>query len=78
MSPETFRVTDRGDSRLLVVEGRKYPTRYSEKVIRMLIDRKGLARTPPYLTYKETRGPHFLDPLFRYLRVQGLRGLKVL
>ena len=78
MSPETFRVTDRGDSRLLVVEGREYPTRYSEKVIRMLIDRKGLARTPPYLTYKETRGPHFLDPLFRYLRVRGLRGLKVL
>src|SRR2546422_9520241 len=44
----------------------------------MLIERKGPARTPPYLTYKETRGPHFLGPLFRHLRARGSHDPSVL
>jgi SAM-dependent methyltransferase len=73
-----YRVTDLGDRRLLSVDGREYVTRYSERVLRMLIERKGPARTPAYLAYKETRGPHFLGPLFRYLRARGAGDLSVL
>ena len=78
MSDAPYRLTDRGDTRLLSVGSREYATRYSERVIRMLIARKGLGRTPPYLSYKETRGAHYLGPFFRYLRAQGLGKLKVL
>ena len=78
MSEARYRLTDRGDTRILAVEDREYATHYSERVIRMLIARKGLARTPPYLSYKSTRGEHFLGPFFRYVRTQGLGKLKVL
>jgi SAM-dependent methyltransferase len=78
MSEAPYRLTDRGDRRVLEVGGREYVTRYSERVIRMLLERKGAARTPPYLGYKETRGPHFLGPLVRHLRARGARGLRVL
>src|SRR3989442_451389 len=78
MCETSYRLTDLGDRRVLVVDGREYVTRYSERVIRMLVERKGTARTPPYLTYKETRGPHFLGPLFRHLRARGARALSVL
>jgi len=78
MTDPTYRVSDLGDRRVLTVDGREYVTRYSERVLRLLIERKGPARTPPYLTYKETRGPHFLGPLFRYLRARGARDLAVL
>lgn len=78
MSEPSYRLVDLGDRRVLTLEGREYPTRYSERVIRMLIDRKGARRTPPYFSYKETRGPHLLGPLFRYLRSRGATGLSVL
>lgn len=78
MSEPGYSLTDRGDARVLAVDGREYVTRYSERVLRMLIERKGIGRTPPYLTYKEMRGPHFLGPLFRYLRARGGAGLAVL
>ena len=78
MSEPPYRLTDLGDRRVLTVDGREYATAYSARVIRMLIERKGLARTAPYLSYKETRGPHFLGPLFRWLRAHGARGLAVL
>jgi 2-polyprenyl-3-methyl-5-hydroxy-6-metoxy-1,4-benzoquinol methylase len=71
-------LTDHGDRRVLVVGGREYVTRYSARVIRMLIERKGVERTPPYLTYRETRGPHFLGPLVRRLRARGAHGLQAL
>jgi SAM-dependent methyltransferase len=73
-----FDLVDRGDVRLLRFEGREHATRYSEKLVRMLIARKGVRRTPPYFRYKETRGDHFLGPLFRYLRARGRTGLSVL
>lgn len=78
MSEAVYRLVDLGDRRILTVNGREYPTRYSERVIRMLIERKGARRAPPYLSYKETRGNHFLTPLFRYLRSRGAKGLSVL
>src|SRR2546430_12974031 len=56
MSEPPYRLTDLGDRRVLTVDGREYATAYSARVIRMLIERKGLARTAPYLSYKETRG----------------------
>ena len=79
MSTETtYRLEDRGDHRLLTVDGAAHPTRYSERVVRMLIDRKGPQRTPLYFPFKETRGRRFLDPLFRYLRTEPKRPLAVL
>ena len=74
MTPDAdYRLADRGDVRVLTVGGRDYTTRYSERVVRMLIERKGARRTPPYLSYKDTRGEHFLGPLFRYLGARGTR-----
>src|SRR5207244_4293899 len=55
-----------------------YSTRYSERVVRMLIDRKGVHRAPLYFDFKETRGRHFLGPLFRYLRARRAQDLAVL
>ncbi len=75
---EPYRLEDLGDRRVLTVGGRKYSTAYSARVVRMLVERKGPARTPPYLSYKETRGRLFLDPLFAYLRGGGARDLSVL
>jgi SAM-dependent methyltransferase len=73
-----YRLVDLGDHRVLTVEGRDYVTEYSEHVIKMLIERKGVGRTPPYLTYKAVRGPLFLGPLFRYLRRRGVTCLRTL
>src|SRR5262245_6531296 len=76
---EGFRIEDRGDHRVLWVGDRpSIPTHYSDRVIRMLIQRKGVERTPPYFRYKTERAPHFLGPLFRYLRTHGAGNLRVL
>jgi SAM-dependent methyltransferase len=78
MSTPPYRLVDHGDRRVLTVDGRDYETRYSLRVVRMLIERKGARRAPPYFGYKDTRGRHFLAPLFRYLRDGHARGLSVL
>lgn len=78
MSEPSYRLVDLGDRRVLTVDGRAHETRYSERVIRMLIERKGVRRAPPYFGYKDTRGDHFLGPLFRYLRRHNAHGLSVL
>ena len=76
---EAFRIEDRGDRRVLWVgESPSMPTHYSERVIRMLIERKGADRAPLYFPFKAERAPHFLGPLFRYLRARGAAGLRVL
>jgi 2-polyprenyl-3-methyl-5-hydroxy-6-metoxy-1,4-benzoquinol methylase len=76
---EPFRIEDRGDHRVLWVgESPSAPTHYSERVIRMLIERKGLNRAPLYFSFKGERAPRFLLPLFRYLRTRGVRGLRAL
>lgn len=75
---EPFRILDLGDRRVLETDGRQYPTRYSARVIRMLVERKGAHRASLYFDFKETRGRHFLGPLFAYLRSRGQHGLRVL
>jgi SAM-dependent methyltransferase len=75
---ELFRIVDLGDRRVLETGGRQYSTRYSARVIRMLVERKGPRRAPLYFDLKESRGRFFLAPLFAYLRARGARGLRVL
>jgi SAM-dependent methyltransferase len=78
MSEPPYRLEDLGDRRVLTVGGRDYPTSYSARLVQMLVERKGPARAHQYFAYKETRGRHFLDPLFAYLRRRGARDLSVL
>ena len=78
MSEPAFELCDLGDRRVLTVDGRRHETRYSARVVRLLIERKGARRAPLYFPFKEERARLFLDPLFRYLRARGARGLAVL
>ena len=73
-----YRLVDLGDRRVLTVDGHDHATAYSLRVIRMLIERKGPRRAALYFPFKETRGRHFLSPLFRHLRGLGRGGLSVL
>jgi len=73
MTTVDYRLDDLGDRRVLTVDGRSFATEYSARLLRMLIDRKGPRRAVPYLTYRETRGRHFLGPLFRYFDRCGAR-----
>ena len=75
---DEFEIRDLGRERVLVVNGNAHRTHYSERVIRMLVERKGPRRAPPYFTYKQTRGHHFLDRLFAYLAARGAPPLRVL
>jgi len=73
-----YRLEDLGDHRVLTVNGRSYATHYSERVVSLLIKRKGARRASLYLRFKETRARQFLEPLFGYLRDRSARGLSVL
>jgi SAM-dependent methyltransferase len=73
-----YDIADHGDHRVLRIGSRHYRTHYSEGVLRLLIERKGIDRTPPYLEYKATRAPNFLGPLFAWLRARGLCRLSLL
>ena len=75
---DTWTIEDRGDERVLTVNGVAYRTRYSARVVRLLVERKGARRAPLYFPFKETRGRHLLERLFRYLAERGARGLRVL
>jgi 2-polyprenyl-3-methyl-5-hydroxy-6-metoxy-1,4-benzoquinol methylase len=75
---EAFELRDLGDRRVLRVDGREYATSYSARVVRMLVDRKGARRAPPYFEYKRTRGDHFLGPLFGWLRAHRRDRMRVL
>jgi SAM-dependent methyltransferase len=77
MSEPPFHLADLGDRRVLTVGGRRYETRYSARVVQLLVERKGARRAPPYFAYKDSRARLFLDPLFRYLRGRGARALSV-
>jgi SAM-dependent methyltransferase len=69
---------DTGVERRLRVDGREYATRYSARLVRMLVERKGPRRAALYFPFKETRGRFFLESLFRYLAARGVSGLRVL
>src|SRR6266508_4137052 len=73
-----YAIEDRGSERVLRVQGREHHTYYSERLIRMLIERKGIERAPLYFPFKETRGRHFLERLFAYLAARGSASLAVL
>jgi SAM-dependent methyltransferase len=77
MADLTYSIDDLGDRRVLTMEGRSHPTRYSKRVIEMLIARKG-NRAPLYFPFKELRAPLYLDPLFRWLRSCRAHDLAVL
>lgn len=78
MDAPGYTIRDLGAQRVLTVDGREYPTYYSERVIRLLIERKGLHRAPLYFPFKTTRGRHFLERLFRGLAARGFGSLRVL
>ncbi|HXJ80539.1 MAG TPA: class I SAM-dependent methyltransferase [Candidatus Methylomirabilis sp.] len=78
MTDPYYHLVDRGDRRVLTVDGREHSTQYSERILRMLIERKGVRRAVLYLPFKETRGRHFLGPLFLYLRERGASDVSVL
>jgi SAM-dependent methyltransferase len=78
MSEPSFHLADLGDRRVLTVDGRAHETRYSARVVRLLVERKGARRAPLYFPFKEERARLFLDPLLRYLRGHGARDLSVL
>lgn len=78
MSEPSFHLADLGDRRVLTVDGRAHETRYSARVVRLLVERKGARRAPLYFPFKEERARLFLDPLLRYLRERGARDLSVL
>lgn len=78
MSEPSFELDDLGDRRVLTVDGRRHETRYSARVVRLLIERKGAHRAPLYFPFKEQRARLFLDPLFAYLRARRAHGLAVL
>ena len=73
-----YAIEDRGSERVLKVGGSEHRTYYTERLIRMLIERKGVDRTPLYFPFKETRGRYFLERLFGYLAGRGAAGLRVL
>src|SRR3990172_9393181 len=73
-----YTIRDLGGERVLTIKGAEYRTYYSERVVRMLIERKGLHRAPLYFPFKETRGRHFLARLFAYLAARGAWCLRVL
>src|SRR5207249_1136979 len=68
---EPFRIVDLGDHRVLRSDRGEWSTHYSERIIRLLIERKGLDRAPLYFPFKKERAPRFLDPLFGCRRVTG-------
>jgi SAM-dependent methyltransferase len=78
MSDPEYHIADRGDHRVLTVAGRPYRTRYSKRVVQMLVDRKGPTRAALYFPFREQRGPLYLDPLFAWLRAHAERDLAVL
>src|SRR5262245_11113573 len=78
MTDVDYTLADLGDRRVLTVDGREYSTCYSERIMRLLIARKGARRAALYLPFKETRARHFLSPLFAHLRMAGAERLSVL
>jgi SAM-dependent methyltransferase len=74
----SYAIEDRGSERVLKIREREHHTYYSERVIRMLIERKGVDRAPLYFPFKETRGRHFLERLFTYLAARDSSPLTVL
>jgi len=78
MADGPYAIRDLGSERVLTVGGVEHRTHYSERLIRLLIERKGVARAPLYFPFKETRGRLFLERLMTYLGRRGARALRAL
>ena len=72
-----YKIEDTGSKRVLVIDGNRYETIYSKKVIELVIERKGLERAPEYFVHKENR-EYLFAPLFKYLTSKKGKDLKVL
>jgi S-adenosylmethionine-dependent methyltransferase len=72
-----YSVEDKGDHRLLIIGEKSYKTKYSKRIIDLIIERKGLTRAPEYFVHKDKRNK-FLTPLFNYLKEENLKGLRIL
>lgn len=77
-APADHRIEDLGSERLLHVGGVAHRTRYSARVLELLVARKGARRAALYLPFTATRGAHFLDRLLAYLAARGTGALRVL
>ncbi len=68
-----YSVEDKGDHRLLIIGEKSYKTKYSKRIIDLIIERKGLTRAPEYFVHKDKRNK-FLTPLFNYLKEKKTNG----
>jgi len=73
-----YEIRDYNNERVLIINDQEYRTNYSRKLIEAIIERKGIDRTPKYLTHKSERSI-YLQLLFDYLnkKASGLRVLEV-
>ncbi|MCZ7584740.1 MAG: methyltransferase domain-containing protein [Deltaproteobacteria bacterium] len=53
-----------------MVDGRRYETDYSQRIVELIVERKGVRRMPRYLGYRRERGGK-LAPLFRPFEQSG-------
>lgn len=65
-----WRYRPSGAGGVVTVSGREYPTDYSERIVELLVARKGVARMPRYLRYRSERAGK-LEPLFTHLEKLG-------
>jgi len=75
-SMSEWEIKDLGDERVLLVEGVEHRTKYSQNIIERIIKRKGIHRTPDYLTHRVVR-TRDLSKLFVKLN-ETSKGLKIL
>ena len=73
-----YTLVDRGDRRVLTVDGRAHETAYSARVLRMLIERKGARRAALYLPVQGDARPPFPEPAVPASRGRGRPRLAVL
>ncbi len=69
-------IQDDGNVRILTVGDRQYRTQYSRRLIELIVERKGIERTPQYLIHKDERSK-VLQPMLDELNRAG-RQLRVL
>lgn len=65
-----WRYAPSGTGGVVTVSGRDYPTEYSERIVELLVARKGAERMPRYLRYRSERAGK-LEPLFAKLASLG-------
>jgi ubiquinone/menaquinone biosynthesis C-methylase UbiE len=77
MNNMKWEIREEDGKNILVADGKEYKTYYSKKIIELLIERKGINRTPQYFSLKTERSKQ-LEPFFLNLNKKGLKGLRIL